>query len=104
MKKKILATVSNTSLLGGPQRNNLLYQVDFYTKMARARRGVLLQCDPSIKALIVQIDTKRTDIILEELDDTHLLVDPSKVEFIKAELNRLLSKNIYNPMDEEENQ
>lgn len=72
--------------------------------MARARRGVLLQCDPSIKALIVQIDTKRTDIILEELDDTHLLVDPSKVEFIKAELNRLLSKNIYNPMDEEENQ
>lgn len=72
--------------------------------MARARRGVLLQCDPSIKALIVQIDTQRTDIILEELDDTHLLVDPSKVEFIKAELNRLLSKNIYNPMDEEENQ
>ena len=72
--------------------------------MARARRGVLLQCDPSIKALIVQIDTQRTDIILEELDDTHLLVDPSKVEFIKAELNSLLSKNIYNPMDEEENQ
>lgn len=71
--------------------------------MARARRGVLLQCDPSIKALIVQIDSQRTDIILEELDDTHLLVDPSKVEFIKAELNRLLSKNIYNPMDEEEN-
>lgn len=72
--------------------------------MARARRGVLLKCDPSIKALIVQIDANRSDIILEELDDTHLLVDPSKVEFIKHELNRLLSKNIYNPMDEEENQ
>lgn len=72
--------------------------------MARARRGALIQCDPSIKALIVQIDAERTDIILEELDDTHLLVDPSKVEFIKQELNRLLSKNIYNPMDEEENQ
>lgn len=71
--------------------------------MARARRGILLQCDPSIKALIVQIDSERHDIILEELDDTHLLVDPSKVEFIKSELNRLLSKNIYNPMEEEEN-
>lgn len=71
--------------------------------MARARRGILLQCDPSIKALIVQIDSQGHDIILEELDDTHLLVDPSKVEFIKSELNRLLSKNIYNPMDEEEN-
>ncbi|KAK5958998.1 TFIIH complex subunit TFB5 PWA37_003675 [Arxiozyma heterogenica] len=71
--------------------------------MARARRGILLQCDPSIKALIVQIDFERHDIILEELDDTHLLVDPSKVEFVKSELNRLLSKNIYNPMEEEEN-
>ncbi|CCC68499.1 hypothetical protein NCAS_0B04150 [Naumovozyma castellii] len=72
--------------------------------MPRARRGVLVQCDPSIKALIVQIDAQRSDIILEELDDTHLLVDPSKVDFIKQELNRLLSKNIYNAMDEEENQ
>ncbi|QLL34950.1 hypothetical protein HG536_0H03250 [Torulaspora globosa] len=71
--------------------------------MARARRGSLIQCDPSIKALIMQIDAERSDIILEELDDTHLLVDPSKVEFIKRELNRLLSKNIYNPMDEDEN-
>lgn len=72
--------------------------------MPRARRGALIQCDPSIKALIVQIDAQRSDIILEELDDTHLLVDPSKVEFIKQELNRLLSKNIYNPVDEEENE
>lgn len=71
--------------------------------MARARRGSLIQCDPSIKALIMQIDAEQSDIILEELDDTHLLVDPAKVEFIKRELNRLLSKNIYNPMDEDEN-
>lgn len=72
--------------------------------MPRARRGALIQCDPSIKALIIQIDSEKSDIILEELDDTHLLVDPAKVEFVKRELNRLLSKNIYNPMDEEENQ
>ena len=72
--------------------------------MARARRGALIQCDPSIKALIIQMDAEYNDIILEELDDTHLLVDPNKVEYIKHELNRLLSSNIYNPMDEEENQ
>lgn len=72
--------------------------------MPRARRGALIQCDPSIKALIVQIDSDRSDVILEELDDTHLLIDPAKVDFVKRELNRLLSKNIYNPMDEEENQ
>lgn len=72
--------------------------------MARARRGALLKCDPSIKALIVRIDSASHDIILEELDDMHLLVDPSKIEFIKHELNRLLSQNIYDPLDEEENQ
>ena len=70
--------------------------------MPRARKGALVQCDPSIKALIVQIDTNKNDIILEELDDTHLLVDPAKVNFIKAELNRLMSQNIYDPLDEEE--
>lgn len=72
--------------------------------MPRARKGALVQCDPSIKALIIQIDAERHSIILEELDDTHLFVDPTKVEFIKEELNRLLSKNIYDPLDEEENQ
>lgn len=72
--------------------------------MTRARKGALIQCDPSIKALIIQIDTERQNIILEELDDRHLFVDPARVEFIKEELNRLLSKNIYNPLDEEENQ
>lgn len=72
--------------------------------MARARKGTLIQCDPSIKALIIQIDGQRNDIILEELDDTHLLVEPNKIEFIKQELNRLLSKNIYDPLDDEENQ
>ncbi|SCU99708.1 LANO_0F03290g1_1 [Lachancea nothofagi CBS 11611] len=70
--------------------------------MPRARKGALVQCDPSIKALIVQIDSSKNDVILEELDDTHLLVDPAKVEFIKAELNRLMAQNIYDPLDEEE--
>ncbi|SCU83750.1 LAME_0C06458g1_1 [Lachancea meyersii CBS 8951] len=70
--------------------------------MPRARKGALVKCDPSIKALIIQIDTNKNDIILEELDDTHLLVDPAKVEFIKSELNRLMAQNIYDPLDEEE--
>ncbi|SCV03914.1 LAMI_0H11958g1_1 [Lachancea mirantina] len=72
--------------------------------MPRARKGALIQCDASIKALILQIDMNRNDVILEELDETHLLIDPTKVEFIKAELNRLLSQNIYDALDEEENQ
>lgn len=80
-----------------------LHQGPTKPKMPRARKGTIVQCDPSIRALILQIDAKRNhDIILEELDDTHLLVDPAMTDYIKEELNRLLSKNIYNPLEEEE--
>ncbi|KAH3663327.1 hypothetical protein OGAPHI_005317 [Ogataea philodendri] len=54
--------------------------------------------DPSIKALIVKIDSDTRDIVIEELDETHLLVDPSKIVYIKQELNKILSKNAYNPL------
>ncbi|QPG76009.1 TFIIH complex subunit tfb5 [Brettanomyces nanus] len=64
--------------------------------MARAIKGSLVECDPSIKALIVKIDSDYRDIVIEELDDTHLLVDPSKIPFIKRELSKLLSENMYN--------
>lgn len=70
--------------------------------MAVASKGTLVLCDPSIKALIVQMDSQRHDIVLEELDDTHLLVQPSMVQFLKTELNALLSKNVYDPFEEEE--
>ena len=69
--------------------------------MLVASKGVLVQCDPSIKALIIQIDSSSSGIILEELDETHLLIQHDQVNFVKSELNRLLSKNIYNPFEEE---
>ncbi|CAM9017793.1 unnamed protein product [Wickerhamomyces anomalus] len=40
--------------------------------------------------------------VFQELDDTHLLIDQKKVDFVKAELNRMLAKNTYNPLDDEE--
>ena len=69
--------------------------------MPRAIRGVLVRCDPSIKALILQVDSQRHDIVVEELDDTHLVIDQSKVQAVKDELNRLLSQNIYNAIEDE---
>ncbi|CAD1808274.1 General transcription and DNA repair factor IIH subunit TFB5 [Candida parapsilosis] len=69
--------------------------------MLVASKGVLVKCDPSIKALIIQIDSVNPGIVLEELDDTHLLIQQDKVETIKNELNKMLSKNIYNPFEEE---
>lgn len=70
--------------------------------MPRAIKGVLVECDASIRALIVKIDSERHDVVIQELDETHLLIDSNKVDFVKSELNRLLAKNTYNPMEEEE--
>lgn len=72
-----------------------------YTTMLVASKGVLVKCDPSIKALIIQIDSVTPGTVLEELDDTHLLIQQDKVDTVKNELNKMLSKNIYNPFEEE---
>ncbi|KAG2733829.1 hypothetical protein G9P44_003354 [Scheffersomyces stipitis] len=70
--------------------------------MVTAVKGVLVSCDPSIRALILEIDNKSPGIVLEEMDDTHLLIKSDKIKIVKDELNNLLSKNIYNPFEEEQ--
>lgn len=67
--------------------------------MPTASKGVLVRCDPSIRALILQIDSTRRGIVLQELDNNHLMIKQDMVQFVKDELNRLLSKNIYDPID-----
>lgn len=69
--------------------------------MPTASKGVLIQCDPSIRALILQIDSKTPGIVIDELDDTHLLIKLDQVQNVKSELNKLLSKNIYNPFEDQ---
>lgn len=59
--------------------------------------GTLIECDPSIRALILTIDQRNDDIIIEELDETHLFIDSSKVEYVKQELAKLLDENTFNP-------
>ncbi|KAL6022389.1 TFIIH complex subunit tfb5 [Candidozyma auris] len=67
--------------------------------MPTASKGVLVQCDPSIRALILQLDSKNRGIVLEELDNNHLMIKQDTVQYVKEELNRLLSQNIYDPID-----
>lgn len=67
--------------------------------MPTASKGVLVQCDPSIKALILQIDSTHRGIVIQDLDSTHLMIKLDMVPHVKAELNRLLLKNIYDPVD-----
>ncbi len=48
--------------------------------------GVLIECDASIKAIISKIDAERHDIIIEDLDEMHLLVKEGKLEELKLKL------------------
>lgn len=46
--------------------------------------GVLVECDPSIKAIITRINEQRNhEIIVEDIDDEHVLIKKDKHEELK---------------------
>lgn len=50
--------------------------------------GVLVECDASIKAIIVKINSDNQNLyIIEDIDDEHVLIQASKHEELKAKLN-----------------
>ena len=52
-------------------------------------QGVLVECDPSIKAIINRINEQHShDIIIEDIDDEHVLIKTAKHD----ELKRLLKE------------
>jgi TFIIH basal transcription factor complex TTD-A subunit len=52
--------------------------------------GVLIECDPSVKAIILKYDEERHDYIVEDLDDDrHLVIKESQLQNLKARLGRV---------------
>ncbi|KAL1900090.1 TFIIH complex subunit tfb5 [Ceratocystis pirilliformis] len=60
--------------------------------MPRAIRGVLVECDPSIKSIIVNIDSARHDFIIEDLDDNRVVIKENMVEVLKEKLEQRLKE------------
>ncbi|KAI9653947.1 MAG: hypothetical protein M1831_005632 [Alyxoria varia] len=71
--------------------------------MVKASKGVLVKVDPSIKAIIIKIDTRHHDIVIEELDDEHLVVKESKLAELKDKLYQEL-KDSQVDLDESESE
>jgi len=67
--------------------------------MPRAIRGVLVECDPSIKAIIVKIDSEQNDFIVEELDDQTLVIKEGMVQTLKMRLEDALKETQQPPDD-----
>ena len=51
--------------------------------------GVLVECDPSIKAIILKIDQDKHDYIVEDLDDQTLMIKESQLPRLKARLEEV---------------
>ncbi|KKA30747.1 hypothetical protein TD95_005295 [Thielaviopsis punctulata] len=60
--------------------------------MPRAIRGVLVECDPSIKSIIVNIDSARHDYIIEDLDETRVVIKENMVDSLKEKLEQRLKE------------
>lgn len=53
--------------------------------------GVLIECDPSVKAIILKYDEERHDYIVEDLDDDrHLVIKESQLENLKFRLGKVI--------------
>lgn len=67
--------------------------------MPRAIRGVLVECDPSIKSIIVKIDSEEHAFIVEELDDQTLVVKENMLPTLKMRLEDALKETQQPPDD-----
>ncbi|KAI9371321.1 hypothetical protein ASPZODRAFT_18625 [Penicilliopsis zonata CBS 506.65] len=70
--------------------------------MPRAVRGVLIECDPSVKAIILKYDEERHDYIVEDLDDDrHLVIKESQLQNLKIRLGKELDEKVMQPEESE---
>ena len=51
--------------------------------------GVLIECDPSIKSIIVNIDSDNHDFIIADLDEERVVVKESMVPLLKQRLENV---------------
>lgn len=62
---------------------------------------MLVECDPSIKAIIIRInDQHKHDFIIEDIDDEHVLIKKDKHEELKLLLKEALKDTVKEAEEE----
>lgn len=59
--------------------------------LTRRRPGVLVECEPAIKSIIVHLDSENHDFIIEDLDEQRLVVKENMVQLLKQKLEDVRS-------------
>ena len=73
--------------------------------MVNAYDGVLVSCDAPTKQFILHLDDeqvrvqKKNSFVVQDLDDTHLMVNEDAVDFIRHKLEELNEKNTFSRDD-----
>ena len=66
----------------------------------RNTTGVLIECDPSVKAIILKYDEEQHDYIVEDLDDDrHLVIKESQLQNLKDRLGKVRRPGEHIEMD-----
>ena len=65
--------------------------------MPRLINGSLLICEKSIKKFVERLNEIYKDIIWNDLDETHCILNPKKVKFVMDEIEKLQTENQFEP-------
>jgi TFIIH basal transcription factor complex TTD-A subunit len=60
-----------------------------YAMLISRNPGVLVECDPSIKSIIVKIDSEEHAFIVEDLDDQTLVIKENMLSILKMRLDEV---------------
>jgi hypothetical protein len=50
---------------------------------------VLIECDPSIKSIIMNLNSDHNEYLIQDLDESHLVIQEDKVQQLKSKLDEV---------------
>ena len=68
--------------------------------MVSAVHGTLIECDVPTKVFILHLNDEQLPserFVIQDLDETHLLVQPHRVELVRAEVKKFQERSQYVP-------
>ena len=66
--------------------------------MVKAIKGILLECDPSIKQILVRLD-REYNFIIQDIDDTTLFVENKHLDLAEEATDRMLNHIVKKNFD-----
>lgn len=66
--------------------------------MVKATKGTLVECDVSVKEILLNLDNEMR-FIIEDLDERHLFIESSQVKNVEKRLSAILDENVFKPIE-----